>query len=246
LPRCPITTDKPTVDGKLDDWNGASWLTIDERTVQVGDWNKRKAITAAAVRVAGNQLFVAIKTDTPDLLANRGDTLTNLFKTGGAIDLMIGADPSADPRRAEAVEGDQRLLISKVNGKTTAVRYVPVSSRGGEPVLFSSPVRTVKIDLVENVGDRISLESSSELDKKNSVTQAYYELAIPLALLDLHPSNDQTVRADIGVLRGNGFQTLQRVYWSNKSTGLVSDIPSEAELLPRLWGTWNFTDRTTN
>jgi hypothetical protein len=42
------------------------------------------------------------------------------------------------------------------------------------------------------------------------------------------------------VLRGDGQKTVQRVYWSNKATGLVSDIPSEAELTPQLWGTFKF------
>ena len=32
---------------------------------------------------------------------------------------------------------------------------------------------------------------------------------------------------DVGVLLGNGFETLQRTYWSNKASGLVSDLPSD-------------------
>ncbi len=44
----------------------------------------------------------------------------------------------------------------------------------------------------------------------------------------------------IGLLRGNGFQTLQRVYWHDKATGLVSDLASEAQLTPALWGPWTF------
>ena len=46
----------------------------------------------------------------------------------------------------------------------------------------------------------------------------------------------QSLKGDIGVLRGNGFQTLQRVYWSNKATGITADVPSEAQLTPQLWG----------
>jgi hypothetical protein len=45
----------------------------------------------------------------------------------------------------------------------------------------------------------------------------------------------------IGLLRGNGFQTLQRVYWSNKATGITADVPSEAELTPQLWSEWQVT-----
>ena len=44
--------------------------------------------------------------------------------------------------------------------------------------------------------------------------------------------------ADLGVLRGSNFQTTQRVYWSNKATAITADVPSEAELTPKLWGKW--------
>ncbi len=236
----PLVSAEPTVDGKIDEWAKASWLTIDQRTVQVGDWGKRKLITAGAVRVAGERLYLAIKTDAADLLANRGDSLTNLFKTGGAIDLMIGADSAADPKRRSPAAGDQRVLIAIVNGKTVAVRYTPTSPGSGEPVLFSSPVRTVKIDRVDNISDAVMAASTVERDDRGAVKQVCYEVSILLSAINLSPADRESIRADLGILRGNGFQTLQRVYWSNKATGLVSDIPSEAELLPHLWGTWTF------
>jgi len=48
------------------------------------------------------------------------------------------------------------------------------------------------------------------------------------------------IKADIGVLRGDGKQAIQRIYWANKATVMVSDVPTEAELTPRLWGAWMF------
>lgn len=65
-----------------------------------------------------------------------------------------------------------------------------------------------------------------------------YELSVPLTVLGWDPTAGQSFRGDVGLLRGNGFQTLQRVYWSNKATAITSDVPSEAELTPRLWGEW--------
>ncbi len=43
-----------------------------------------------------------------------------------------------------------------------------------------------------------------------------------------------------GVLRGSGFQTVQRACWNHKATPITVDAPSEAELTPRLWGKWSF------
>jgi hypothetical protein len=64
-----------------------------------------------------------------------------------------------------------------------------------------------------------------------------FEVSIPLSIFGLSPTPGETLRGDIGLLRGDGLRTTQRVYWFNKATGLVSDIPSEASLTPQLWGT---------
>jgi len=61
-----------------------------------------------------------------------------------------------------------------------------------------------------------------------------------LATLGLAAKSGGNLRGDLGILRGNGFQTLQRVYWSNKATAIVSDVPSEAEITPALWGRLEF------
>jgi hypothetical protein len=87
------------------------------------------------------------------------------------------------------------------------------------------------MDQVEIVSDQVSLTADGLGD---------YELSVPLTLLNLYPKPGMTIKGDIGILRGNGFQTLQRVYWNNKSTGIVADVPSEAELTPELWGSWQF------
>jgi hypothetical protein len=51
------------------------------------------------------------------------------------------------------------------------------------------------------------------------------------------------LRGDIGVLRGEGNQTTARIYWSNKAAGITADVPSEAQLTPRLWGRWEFQNK---
>ena len=209
----------PIVDGKLDDWAGAEWATIDVRSQQQGDWGRADIATQGAVAIAGDRLYVAFKTNDGRLLNNSGDSLPNLFKFGGALDLMIGAAPAGE-----------RLLVTQVQGKTTAVLYRPrVPGTTGEPVAFSSPLRTIKFDRVDDVSEQVALAGDG---------QGNYEYSVPLQLLGIKPQAGQTLKGDIGVLRGNGFQTLQRVYWRNKASGITADVPSEAELTPQLWGEW--------
>src|SRR5207344_1667763 len=107
---------------------------------------------------------------------------------------------------------------TKVKGKTLAMLYRAVVPGTADPVPFSSPWRTVTLDRVDDVSAQVQLASSN----------GNYELSIPLAALGLKPEPGLRLKGDIGILRGNGFQTLQRVYWANKASGITADVPSEA------------------
>ncbi len=221
----------PIVDGRLDDWTGADWVDIDKSGVAANfDSHSKPFNVTAAVAISGDRLYAAFRTSDPDLLRNSGETATAPFLTGGALDLMIGADPGADPKREKAAAGDVRLVVTRVKNKTWAVLYRPVAPGVKEPTPFSSPWRTITIDKVEDVSDQVRLAGSN----------GDYELSVPLETLGLKPTADHAIRGDVGVLRGDGFKTLRRVYWTNKATGLTSDVPSEAMLTPHLWGRWEF------
>jgi len=225
--------DAPVVDGKLDEWKGSDWAAVDKRGVSAWfDSKSRPYDVAAAVSVSGGNLYAAWRTGEPELLKNSGEMVTAPFKTGGALDIMIGANPNADPDRTEPVEGDVRLLITRVKGKTLALVYRAVAPGAKDPVRFSSPWRTISIDRVDDVSDQVQLAAE----------KGGHEISVPLAALGLEPAVGMKIKADIGVLRGDGSHTSQRVYWCNKGTAITSDVPSEAALMPQLWGRWNFVD----
>ena len=229
----PVSTAPIPLDGDLSKWDPKQFVIIDERSKQVGNWGQGKIQTLAALRVAGNRLYVAFKTGEAQALENSGSSFQNLFKTGGALDLMLATDPNSDPRRMSAAPGDIRLLVSLVRGQPKAVLYRPVAKSGPRTsALFESPLRTLKFDDVEDVSQDVRLVKGASAGD--------FEFSIPLANLGLKPTPGSTLRGDVGLLRGDGLRTTQRVYWSNKASGLVSDIPSEAELTPQLWGTLKF------
>ena len=231
--RVPLRKVAPAVDGKLDDWAGAAWATVDKRGVAAYfDSRSKPYDVTAAVSVAGGRLYAAFRTGDPKLLVNSGETPLAPFKNGGGLDVMLGADPHAADARQTAAPGDVRLLVTTVRGKPRALVYRPVVPGTKEPVPFSSPWRTITIDRVEDVSAQLQFAAA----------EGDYEFSIPLAVLGLKPAPGQAIRADLGILRGNGFETLQRVYWSNKATGITSDVPSEAMLAPGLWGRWIFQE----
>ncbi|MEA3212271.1 MAG: hypothetical protein QOE70_5328 [Chthoniobacter sp.] len=236
-----LRKEAPVVDGKLDDWAGADWAVIDRRgTAANFNSDSKPYDLTGAVAIAGDRLYAAFRTQDAELLKNSGETPNAPFKTGGCLDLMLGANPAADPKRPRPVAGDERLLVTQVGGKTLALLYRAVVPGTKEPVPFSSPWRTITIDRVDDVSAQVQLATSIEKNDKGKVASAFYELSVPLSALGLKAGDGQSIKADLGILRGNGFQTLQRVYWNNKATAITADVPSEAELTPALWGKWLF------
>ncbi len=229
-----LRAEAPIVDGRLEDWPATNWVDIDKSGVAAFFDSKTKPYdVTGALTIAGDRLYAAFHTGDSNLLRNSGEMSQALFKTGGALDLMIGTDGKADGKRVQPVQGDVRLLVTQVGGKPMAQLYRAVVPGTTRPVPFSSPWRTVTLDSVEDVTDQIQLAGRD----------GNFEVSIPLAVLGLHPESGQRLKGDLGILRGNGFQTLQRVYWANKASGITADVPSEAELTPRLWGTWEFISR---
>lgn len=227
--RVAVRAAPPKVDGQLDDWPATTdWASIDRRGTKANFNSDSKPYDAsAAVTISGDRLYAAWRTTEKDLLKNSGETPSALFKTGGCLDLMLGTDPAAKADRAAPVAGDIRLLVALVNGKPVARLYRAKVAGTREPVAFSSPWRTITLDVVEDISDQLAFAASGT---------GQYEISLPLAVLGWKPKPGEAYRGDLGVLRGDGSHTTQRVYWSNKATAITSDVPSEAELTPKLWG----------
>ncbi len=230
-----IKSVAPVVDGKLDDWSGVAWADIDKSGVKAYfNANSKPYDITGAITASGERLYLAYRTGDEKLLKNSGEMPVAPFKTGGALDLMIGVNPEAKADRQEPVPGDLRLLVTQVNGKPWAMLYRAVvnGTPAKDKVPFSSPWRTITFDKVEDVTQQIEFAGS----------EGNFELSVPMALLGLKAKDGLSVKGDIGILRGQGDQTTARIYWSNKATGITADVPSEAMLTPALWGTFKFSD----
>jgi hypothetical protein len=216
------------VDGIADDWAKSAWVPIADGLV-------------GAIQISGDRLYAGIRATGVPRLTNYLENVTAvdklLFKGGGALDLQIGVNSKADPERKTPVEGDLRLLVSRVKGKTKAMLYRQMVPGTTEPETFISPVKRVSIDRIDDVSVDIQLAASPLSPASNTYADhIFYEFSVPLATLGLKPTPGMKIIGDIGVLRGNGIETTARVYWHNKTTTFVSDIPGEVELNPKLWG----------
>lgn len=207
------------VDGDLTDWPANTvWAPLDPKA-------------SAALTVAEGKLYAAFKTGDPHAIDNDATNFQFMFKTGGALDIQVRPEPAA--ARIKTVLGqDRRLLMALVHGKPKAVLFYPETDKTPEAqkVLYESPIGKVKFDRVVDISDQVTLTQKD----------GNFEVSVPLSVLDLKPQSQMEVLGDIGIIRGNGTQNTQRLYWHNRNTGLVSDIPSEARLSPVNWGRFQF------
>ena len=213
------------IDGKADEWrildDSAGMAEIAEGTGQ--------RFGRVEARYDEKNLYVAWRVWAPaGRIRNSGQDFRMLFKTGDAVDLMLG------PAESRSGEGNLRLLISAMEDQPVAVLYRKIVPGTAEKdrIPFSSPWRTICFDRVERQAD-VQVAAGA-------LPGGYFvEAAVPWKVLGIQPVGGLKLRGDFGVLSADkdGTMTVSRKYWSNRSTGLVNDVPGEADLAPELWGT---------
>jgi len=216
------TATPPAIDGKLDDWD----MT---RSVGIAVDENHGAVIAAAID--DKNLYLAFDVVDPYPMRNQGPDRFLLFKSGSAVDLMLGTDPGAAPGRGRPVAGDLRLLLSELDGKPVAVLYRAVAPGAADPMGFSSPNVTVKFDSVHELpAARIAIDRGGR----------GYRLEAEVALedLDWKPTKGGVYSGDVGVVFSDdtGTRNTLRAYWSNKKTNLTADVGEESRLAPCEWG----------
>jgi len=221
----------PVIDGNFDDWK-------DKPTVE---WKREEKfpVTCHLSRDAEFlYLHYLVKDDSP--WVNNGKDWQSLFKTGDGIDLQLATDPNSNPKRTGPVPGDLRLFIAPSGEENIAVLYrhrVP-GAKESESVIFQSPWRSEKVDVVERL-------SSAKIAVQRENNGYRLEAAIPLSALKNDPANLKNLLGDFGVIYGDsaGTQNVFRNYWSNRATGLVNDVPGEIMLSPNLWSEIKFAEK---
>jgi hypothetical protein len=197
------------------------------------EWRSGPYAARGALAADADNLYVAVDVsgDTNPMV-NGGKDATMLFITGDCVDLQLGTNAAADPKRGDAVVGDIRVSISVLDGKPVATLYRFKAAGGARPQVFSSPWRKFSVDNVDVIADaRVVINRRGD---------GYtLEAALPLKALGFAPQPGAAYRCDLGIILSDptGTNRAARVYWANKATGLVNDVPGEIMPTPQLWGT---------
>ncbi|MDD5704933.1 MAG: hypothetical protein PHR35_03350 [Kiritimatiellae bacterium] len=182
----------------------------------------------------GTNLYALYKVADTSPMANAGKEWETLFKSGDTCEIMIAADPQADPQREQPVAGDMRVLFSAMEGQPVAVMYEAVARPGEEKAArsFNSPARGFHFDRV--------VQLTNAVVRVDRTAEGYVLVAtVPLKDLGLVATAGLKTKGDVGVLFSNdgGTVTARRTYYFNQNTSITGDLPSEAQLQPADWGT---------
>lgn len=158
-----------------------------------------------------------------------------LYATGDTVDLQIGLEEKADPKRTEPTAGDLRVSIGNFQGEPKVVGFRKVSERKQPKVFSSGLVSSYPMDWVGELKPA-ALKVSTDQDGYT------VQVALPWTELGRRPQPGESVKLDFGVTYGDakGLDTLLRNHWSNQRTGLVNDEVFELKMEPAFWGAAKF------
>jgi len=191
-----------------------------------------------ALAYDSRNLYVLFKgRDERAVFQNKGANPLELFKTGDVVDVMLQTRADAKPNRTEAGAGDIRLSFAMFQDRPICVLYdFKIDGFQGQRIPFSSPWRTIwcdKAGVLDQAVVKVQRASNGEYT---------LEASVPLSAIHLDPAKLRETRGDVGRVMSDqsGTAASSRVYWSNKNTSIMSDVPSEAALQPNLWGLFRF------
>lgn len=189
-----------------------------------------------------SNLYLCFRSHGAGPLKNSGRDWRRLFKTGAAVDINIGLDAKADPRRSSSASGDTRLLMTMAENKPTVVLYQPKASNAKPDEAWET-----RTDVATSSFDRVAKLSDAQLIAQTDKNSYCVEAVIPLKSIGLRIDSDSVYKFDWGVLVSgpDGNEVMQRVYWANTQTAVIADEAIESQLHPNLWGIVRFLPDTT-
>ena len=154
---------------------------------------------------------------------------THVFMGGDCVDLQMDV-----PGR-----GPVRLLVANMGGTDTAIYFQKKSANAQNAVTYVVGNNAAN---AETIAEARILKNA--VIRHNTGVSGYSVLVtVPLADLGIVPATIDATRGVVGVIFSDpsGTNRAARIYWFNKNTSMVNDVPSEARMEPNRWGPMRFT-----
>lgn len=172
----------------------------------------------------GKNLAVMYQVSDTSPWKNGEGRFTHAFIGGDAVDLQLDV-----PGR-----GPVRILGAPVGGKDSVIYWQQSAEKKENATTYvasNNEANARSFDVVKRL-------SSAKLSVTPGIRGYSALVTVPLADLGFDVSPPSEIKGIAGVIFSDpsGTNRAARLYWHSKSTGLVSDVPSEAKLTPAQWG----------
>ena len=172
----------------------------------------------AALAHDGKDLVIVWQVADASPWKNAEGRFTHAFMGGDCVDVKVDV-----PGR-----GLLRVLVAPIEGKDTVVYFQEKAAVKGNPVTYV---------VGNNAGNATSLDVVKRLSAATATSKTAgggysVTLRVPLAELGLDVQKVSSLKGVIGVIYSDptGTNRVARLYWSDKQTDQVSDVPSEARI----------------
>ncbi|MDR1279963.1 MAG: hypothetical protein LBK99_03985 [Opitutaceae bacterium] len=161
----------------------------------------------------------------PSPWKNGADRFTHAFAGGDAVDLKLDS-PGL---------GAIRLLAAPLGGKPQAVFWQKKAAMKENAQVYAvgnNPRAARAFDIVRVL-------SHARIDVKTTASGYTVLLRVPLADLGLDGRNlPEAIAGVAGVIFSDaaGTDRVARLYWHDKQTGMVNDVPTESDIVPSRFG----------
>ena len=172
----------------------------------------------AALAHDGKDLVIVWQVADASPWKNGAGRFTHAFIGGDCVDVKLDV-----PGR-----GLVRVLVAPVEGKDTVVYFQQKAAVKDNPVTYlvgNNVANATVIDVVKRL-------SGATAKSKTAISGYSVTLRVPLAELGLDVEKVSALKGVIGVIYSDptGTNRVVRLYWNDKQTDMVSDVPSEARI----------------
>ncbi|MBE2204719.1 MAG: hypothetical protein IAE94_10310 [Chthoniobacterales bacterium] len=218
LPTAPVDPDIRSTASLIE---GAETIRVQES----GDPSRWFRVALAH---NARDLAVAWQVNDASPWKNAEGKFTHAFIGGDSLDLQLDI-----PGR-----GPVRLLAAPVGGKNTVIYWQKTAETKENPTTYAVSNNETNAQSF----DVVKVLPKAKLSVQQGMLGTSALLTVPLAELGLDPTKTPDIKGIVGVIFSDpsGTTRASRLYWHDKKTGLVSDVPSESRLNPANWGTLNF------
>jgi len=178
----------------------------------------------AAMVHDGKDLAIMYQVADPSPWKNAANRFTHAFIGGDSVDLKLQV-----PGR-----GAMRLLVAPFNGQDTAVYFQQQAAQKENPTTYVVPNNPANAQAF----DVVRLSPNAKIIHKVGLGGYSVLVTVPLSELGLDPAKPDGITGLLGVIYSDpsGTNRAARLYWLDKQTDMVSDVPTEARLDPARWG----------